>query len=109
MRYLKGTMSYGIHYVEHPKVLEGYNDSNWIYDVDEINTTSEYVFTLSGSVVLWKPCEHTILMRSTMEAELTILDTATIEAECLHELLKDLLVVKKPIPAILTNYECQGE
>jgi hypothetical protein len=28
MRYLKGTMSYGIHYLGHPKVLEGYSDAN---------------------------------------------------------------------------------
>jgi hypothetical protein len=35
-----------------------------------------------------------------MEAELTALDTATIEAEWLRELLMDLLVVEKPIPAI---------
>jgi len=28
MRYLKGTMSYAIHYSEYPGVLEGYSDSN---------------------------------------------------------------------------------
>jgi hypothetical protein len=28
MRYLIGTMSYGIHYSRHPAVLEGYSDSN---------------------------------------------------------------------------------
>ena len=40
------------------------------------------------------------LTRSIMEAELTALDTATVEAEWLHELLMDLPVVEKPIPAI---------
>jgi hypothetical protein len=35
MHYLKGTMSYGIHYAGYPKVLEGYSDSNWITDADE--------------------------------------------------------------------------
>ena len=34
MRYLVGTMSYGIHYSTHPAVLEEYSDSNWISDVD---------------------------------------------------------------------------
>ena len=28
LRYLKGTMSFGIHYSRHPVVLEGYSDSN---------------------------------------------------------------------------------
>ena len=35
-----------------------------------------------------------------MEAELIALDTATIEAEWLRELLMDLPVVEKPIPTI---------
>jgi hypothetical protein len=36
LRYLKGTSSYGIHYTGYPKVLEGYSDSNWISDTDEL-------------------------------------------------------------------------
>jgi hypothetical protein len=36
---LKGTMSYGIHYSEHPTVLEGYSDVNWISDIDQIYDT----------------------------------------------------------------------
>nr|AAV44166.1 putative polyprotein [Oryza sativa Japonica Group] len=107
MRYLKGTMSYGIHYTGYPKVLEGYSDSNWISDADEIKATSEYAFTLGGGAVSWKSCKQTILTRSTMEAELTALDTATVEAEWLRELLMDLPVVEKVVPAILMNCDNQ--
>ena len=42
-----------------------------------------------------------------MEAELTTLDTGTVEAEWLRELLMDLLVVEKPVPAILMNCDNQ--
>jgi hypothetical protein len=42
-----------------------------------------------------------------MEAELAALDTTTIEAEWLRELLMDLPVVEKPIPAILMNCDNQ--
>ncbi len=38
-----------------------------------------------------------------MEAELTALDTATVEAEWFREFLMDLPVVGKPVPAILIN------
>nr|CAE02382.2 OSJNBb0080H08.8 [Oryza sativa Japonica Group] len=107
MRYLKGTMSYAIHYTGYPKVLEGYSDSNWISDADEIKATSGYVFTLGGGAVSWKSCKQTILTRSTMEAELTALDTATVEAEWLRELLMDLPMVEKPMPAILMNCDNQ--
>jgi hypothetical protein len=51
MHYLKGTMSYGIHYTGNPNVLEGYSDANWISDTDELYTTSRYVFLLGGGTV----------------------------------------------------------
>jgi hypothetical protein len=105
--YLKGTMSYGIHYTGYPRVLEGYCDANWISDADEIYATSGYVFSLGGGAVSWKSCKQTILTRSTMEAELTALDTATVEAEWLRELLVDLPVVEKPIPVISMNCDNQ--
>jgi hypothetical protein len=38
-----------------------------------------------------------------MEAELTALDTTTIESEWLRDLLMDLPVVEKPVSAILLN------
>jgi hypothetical protein len=82
MRYLHGIMRY--------------SDSNWISDVDELYATSSYVFTISGDEVSWRSCKQTILMRSTMEAELAALDTTTIEEEWLLELLVDLLVVERP-------------
>ena len=42
-----------------------------------------------------------------MEAELTALETATVEAEWLRELLIALPIVEKPIPAILMNCDNQ--
>ena len=51
LRYLKGTMSYGIHYTGYPKVLEGFYDANWISDADEIYATSGYVFLPGGGTV----------------------------------------------------------
>jgi hypothetical protein len=93
MRYLKGTVNYGIHCSGNPKVLEGYSDSNWISDTDEIKATSGYAFTLGGGAVFWKSCKQTILTRSTIEAELTSLDTATVEAEWIHE-IESILYLK---------------
>ena len=42
-----------------------------------------------------------------METELSALDIATVEAEWLRELLMDLPVVEKPIPAISMNRDNQ--
>ena len=100
-------MSYGIHYTGYPRVLEGYCDANWIFDADELYATSRYTFLLGGGIVSQKSCKQTILTKSTIEAELTALDTAGAEAEWLHELLMDLPVVEKPIPAISMNCDNQ--
>ncbi|WVZ74825.1 hypothetical protein U9M48_022952, partial [Paspalum notatum var. saurae] len=105
--YLKGTASYGIHYSGYPRVLEGYSDSNWISNTDELKATSGYIFTLGGGAVSWKSCKQTILTRSVMEAELTALDTTSVEADWLRELVMDLPVVEKPVPAILMNCDNQ--
>jgi hypothetical protein len=107
LRYFKGTMSFGIHYSRHPAVLEGYSDTNWISDIDQIYATSGYVFTLGGDIVSWRSSKQTILTKSTMKVELTALDTAFAEAEWLRELLSDLPVVEKPLPAILVNCDNQ--
>jgi hypothetical protein len=96
-------MSLGIHYTRCLTVLLGYCDANWISDADEIYATSEYVFSLGGGVVSWKSCKHIILTMSTMEIELTTLDTISVEAKWLHELLMDLPVVEKPVSAISMN------
>jgi hypothetical protein len=51
LHYLKGTMSYDIHYTGYPKVLEGFCDANWISDTDELYATSRYVLLLGGGAV----------------------------------------------------------
>jgi len=51
LRYLKGTMTYGIHFTGYPRVLEGYCDANWISDADELYATSGYAFLLGGGAV----------------------------------------------------------
>ena len=68
MKYLRGTMNYGIWYSGLPAVFEGYSDANWISDSDEIKSTSGYVFTIGGGVVTCKSSKQTIIAKSTMES-----------------------------------------
>jgi hypothetical protein len=51
LHYLKGTMSYGIHYTGYTRVLEGSYNANWISDADEIYAISGYVFSPGGGIV----------------------------------------------------------
>jgi hypothetical protein len=108
MRYLRGTSTYELHYTGYPAVLEGYSDSNWISDADEIKTTSGYAFTIGGAAVSWRSHKQAILTKSTIEAELVALESATIELEWMKELLMDLPMVAKPVPTILLHCDNQS-
>ena len=81
MRYLRGTMDYGIEYNGFPIVLEGYSDANWISNSYETKPTSGYVFTLGGGAVAWRSTRKTIVARSTMELEFVSLEMASSEAK----------------------------
>jgi hypothetical protein len=101
MHHLAGIMDHTINYFGYPVVLEGYSDAKWIFDVDDLYATSGYVFTLGGATISWRSCKQTIFTRSTIEAELAALDTTTVEADWLRELLMDFPIVEKSLPAIL--------
>ena len=81
LRYLRGTMEWGLHYVGYPKVLEGHCDANWVSNNDEISSTSGYVFTLCGAAISWKSAKQSVIARSTMESEFIALDLVGQEAE----------------------------
>ena len=48
LKYLKGTMNYGISYCGYPTVLEGYSDASWISEQEDHSSMSGWVFTLGG-------------------------------------------------------------
>ena len=107
MRYLRGTMDYAIEYSGFPTMLEGYSDTNWIFDSDGIKSTSGYVFTLSGGAVTWRSARQTIIARSTMESEFVALEMAGSEVEWLKNFLANISLGMKPTPSISIHCECQ--
>ncbi|KAL6336378.1 hypothetical protein AAG906_014550 [Vitis piasezkii] len=68
LKYLRGTINYGLCFSGFPSVLEGFSDENWISNSDEMKSTSGYVIILDGSAVSWKSAKQTCITRSTMEA-----------------------------------------
>ena len=90
MKYLRGTMNYGILYSGFPVVLEGCNNANWISDSDEIKSTSDYVFTLGGGA--WKSSKQTLITTSTMESEFIALEFVGKEVKWLRNFLAEILL-----------------
>jgi hypothetical protein len=107
LRYLKGTMSYGIHCTRYPRVLRVTVMLTGYLMLMNFMPQADTRFFLRGGAVSWKSCKQTVLTKSTMKAELIALDTAGVEAKWLRELLMNLPVVEKPILAISMNCDNQ--
>jgi len=103
MRYLKGTMTLGLHYQRYSAVIEGYSDADWNTLSDDSKATSGYIFSIAGGAVSWKSKKQTILAQSTMESEMIALATASEEASWLRSLLAEIPLWEKPLLTVLIH------
>ncbi|XP_071928133.1 uncharacterized protein [Coffea arabica] len=108
MKYLRGTVNFGILYSGFPTVLEGYSDANWISDPNDTKSTSGYVFTLGGGAVAWKSARQTIIARSTMESEFIALELTGSEADWLRNFLVNIPPIKDLLPPVSIHCDCQA-
>ena len=92
LRYLKGTLLYGLKFSAHEEEPElfAYSDADWAGDVDTRRSTSGYVFQIGSSTVSWSSKKQTTVAKSSTEAEYVALSSATQEAVWLRSLMGDL-------------------
>ena len=92
LRYLKGTMDYGLSFSSDGvgDKLFGYSDADWAGDVDTRRSTSGYVFKIGDAAVSWSSRKQVTVARSTTEAEYVALSAAAQEAIWLRRLLVDI-------------------
>nr|GEV18025.1 retrotransposon protein, putative, Ty1-copia subclass [Tanacetum cinerariifolium] len=88
--YLRYSHNYRLHYDRYLAVIEGYSDANWISDIKDSRSTSEYVFTLRGSGISWKSSKQTVIAKSMMKSEFIALDKYEEEAEWLRQFIEDI-------------------
>jgi len=52
LRYVKGTLNFGIHYLKNKHVkLVGYSDNDWGNNIDDRKSTSDNCFNLDSGLV----------------------------------------------------------
>jgi hypothetical protein len=91
MRYLKGTIEYGIKYDADCEFrLHGYSDSDWAGSVTDRKSTSGCCFSLGSGMISWFSRKQTIAALSTTEAEYMAACLACTEAVWLRKLLLGL-------------------
>ena len=108
LRYLKGTINYGLVFQSKDSTCEvvGYSDADWASDVNTRRSTSGYVFQINESTVSWSSKRQSCVARSSTEAEYVALSYATQEIIWLRRLLADI-GINQDQPSIL-NEDNQG-
>ena len=103
LRYLKGTLNYGLKFSVHGKQadLNGYSDADWAGDVDTRRSTSGYVFQFGNGTISWSSRKQPTVAKSSTEAGYVALSSATQETIWLRCLMKD----GKQMDAPTTIYE----
>ncbi|XP_059075101.1 secreted RxLR effector protein 161-like [Cryptomeria japonica] len=91
LRYLQGTIDFGIVYTNHLNVeLTGYSNSDWAGDPDDCKSTTGYAFSIGSGVVSWSNKKQSTISLSSTEAEYKALCNATFQAIWLKSLLEDM-------------------
>ncbi|XP_059638607.1 secreted RxLR effector protein 161-like [Cornus florida] len=90
LKYLKGTIDYGLHYSKFPAVIEGYNDATWNSDREDSLSVTAWIFTLGGVAISWKSKRQTCITHSSMKSEFIALSSAGEEAKWLKSILEDI-------------------
>jgi hypothetical protein len=108
MRYLKGTIDYGLSYVgDHDFTLSGYTDADWAGIVSNRKRTSGCCFSLGSSMISWQTRKQSSIALSTVEAEYIVACSASCEAIWLRKLLTDLFDLDMRATLILCdNQSC---
>ena len=91
LRYLKGTIDYGLKYDANQKIhLEGYVDSDWVDSAIDGKSTSVCCFSMGSGVISWFSRKQSCVALSTAEAEYVTACSASCEAVWLRKLLSDI-------------------
>jgi hypothetical protein len=104
MRYLKGTIDYGLSYDrDHNFTLSGYTNSDWAGSVADRKITSRCCFSLGSAMILWQSRKQSSIALSTVEGEYIAACSASYEAIWLRKLLTFLFDLEMEATMILCD------
>ncbi|GAU11617.1 hypothetical protein TSUD_346090 [Trifolium subterraneum] len=93
LRYIKGTMDYGIVFKKPDKRsldLIGYTNSNWCGDKDDRKSTAGYVFLYGGAPISWCSRKEPVVALSTCEAEYIAASLSACQGVWLSSLIDEI-------------------
>ncbi|XP_070039629.1 uncharacterized mitochondrial protein AtMg00810-like [Nicotiana tomentosiformis] len=91
LRYLKGTLSHGLHFSRQPStLLHGYRDADWGGSIDNCKSTSGWAIFLGSHLISWASKKQCAVSRSSTEVEYRALANAASELTWLEFLLRKI-------------------
>ncbi|WVZ64535.1 hypothetical protein U9M48_014036 [Paspalum notatum var. saurae] len=91
LRYVKGTISYGLKLQKSPSMLvSAFSDADWAGSLDDRRSTSGFFVFLGTNLVSWSARKQATVSRSSTEAEYKAMANATAEVIWIQTLLKEL-------------------
>ncbi|XP_048324673.2 secreted RxLR effector protein 161-like [Ziziphus jujuba] len=91
LRYLKGTVNYGIHYKKGGNgELLAFTDRDYAGDLEDKKSTSGYVFLKSSGAISWCSKKQPIVTLSTIEAEFMAATICACQGVWMKRILREL-------------------
>ncbi|CAM8887351.1 unnamed protein product [Rhodiola kirilowii] len=87
LKYLRGTMNYGLVYAGFPSVLEGYTDASWITNLEDHSSTSGWVFLLGGGTMMF-PCVACVWQNAVRQFEQVFRGSSNNILELMYSVIK---------------------
>ena len=100
LRYVRGTLHFGIHFAPGPLTFSAFSDADWAGDpTDHKSTTGQLVFH-GSSPISWSSKKQPTVSRSSTEAEYRALASTAAELAWLRTLFRELRVFLPHIPIL---------
>jgi hypothetical protein len=104
MRYLRGTLSYGVHYSSKgSNKLVGFSDSSHGVNGDDGKSTTGHVFYYGNSPITWCSRKQNTVALSSCEAEFMAATDAACQAIWLRELLSEITGESPQVTRLLVD------
>ncbi|KAI5315074.1 hypothetical protein L3X38_044250 [Prunus dulcis] len=103
LRYLKGTMQFGISYTIGDFQLKAFSDADWAGDPNDRRSTTGLVVFLGNNPISWSSKKQQTVSRSSTEAEYRALSFTSAELDWIKQLLAFLHIPLPRVPVLFCD------
>lgn len=100
LRYLKGSLEFGLHYCKGSIALTAYCDSDWAGNPDDRRSTTGYGIFLGPNLISWSAKKQHVVSRSSTEADYRSLSLTAAELFWLRILIQELQISLNSPPTL---------